>query len=47
MGFNKSQKKWQFKSTKFNSLISVGEAPAYKNSSILTVFNCNQMETHQ
>ena len=37
MGFNKSQKTWQFKSTKFNSLTSVGEAPAYKNSNILTV----------
>lgn len=33
----KAKKKWQFKSTKFNSLTSVGEAPAYKNSNILTV----------
>ena len=37
VGSIKAKKKWQFKSTKFDPLPSIGEAPAYKNSNILTV----------
>ena len=37
VGSIKPKKKWQFKSTKFDPLPSIGEVPAYKNSNILTV----------
>ena len=37
VGSIKAKKKWQSKSTKFDPVSSIGEAPAYKNSNILTV----------